>query len=137
MAVERGDYMRALRAVGAIVIGAIVVVGCQVGAPPTQALKEVRLQLQSEPQAQFAGYFAADREGYYAAEGLKVNFLRGGADILPHLVGSDANGPEFTISWVPKVPEIRARGQSDLVDIAQVFQRSGTRSVDRKSTRLH
>ena len=28
-----------------------------------------QLQLQWAPQAQFAGYFAADREGYYAAEG--------------------------------------------------------------------
>jgi NitT/TauT family transport system substrate-binding protein len=30
---------------------------------------------------------------------------------------------------VPKVLEVRAKGQSDLVDIAQVFQRAGTRSV--------
>ena len=97
--------------------------------PAASNLKEVRLQLQWEPQAQFAGYFAADREGYYAAEGLKVNFARGGADITPHVVGSDPGGPEFTIAWVPKVLEIRAKGQSDLVNIAQIFQRSGTRSV--------
>ena len=121
--------MHVLRAFGAFLVGAIVVVGCQAGAPPTQALKEVRLQLQWEPQAQFAGYFAADKEGYYAAEGLRVNFLRGGAEILPHVVGSDPNGPEFTISWVPKVLEVRAKDQSDLVNIAQIFQRSGTRSV--------
>jgi NitT/TauT family transport system substrate-binding protein len=89
----------------------------------------VRLQLQWEPQAQFAGYFAADREGYYAEEGLQVEFLRGGADVLPHVVGSDPNGPEFTISWVPKVLEQRVNADSDLIDIAQVFQRSGTRSV--------
>ena len=91
---------------------------------------EVSLQLQWEPQAQFAGYFAADREGYYAAEGLHVTILRGGAEIIPQNVGSDPNGPEFTISWVPKVLEVRANeSASDLVDIAQVFQRSGTRSV--------
>jgi NitT/TauT family transport system substrate-binding protein len=97
--------------------------------PAASNLKEVKLQLQWEPQAQFAGYFAADREGYYAAEGLKVNFLKGGALITPHVVGSDPNGPEFTISWVPKVLEVRSKGQSDLVDIGQIFQRSGTRSV--------
>ena len=55
--------------------------------------------------------------------------LRGGAEIIPQVVGSDPNGPEFTISWVPKVLEVRANGQSDLVNIAQIFQRSGTRSV--------
>jgi NitT/TauT family transport system substrate-binding protein len=117
------DLRRSLALVGVV---ALLAVGCNTG---TANLKEVKLQLQWEPQAQFAGYFAADREGFYAAEGLKVNFLRGGADITPHVVGSDPNGPEFTISWVPKVLELRSKGQSDLVDIAQIFQRSGTRSV--------
>jgi NitT/TauT family transport system substrate-binding protein len=121
------DLKRSLALVGVV---ALMAAGCNTG---TSNLKEVKLQLQWEPQAQFAGYFAADREGFYAAEGLKVTFLRGGADITPHVVGSDPNGPEFTISWVPKVLEIRAKGQSDLVDIAQVFQRSGTRSVSWKA----
>ena len=98
-------------------------------APSSGSLTEVSLQLQWAPQAQFAGYFAADREGYYADEGLHVTMLPAGPDVFPHVVGSDANGPEFTISWVPKVLEVRANGQSDLVNIAQVFQRSGTRSV--------
>ena len=52
----------------------------------------------------------------------------GGPDVVPQQVGSAADGPEFTISWVPKVLEARESG-SDLVDIAQVFQRSGTLSV--------
>ncbi len=109
---------------------ALLMVGCNTG---SSNLKEVKLQLQWAPQAQFAGYFAADREGFYAAQGLKVNILKGGPDVIPQTVGSDPNGPEFTIAWVPKVLEIRAKGQSDLVDIAQVFQRSGTRSVSWKS----
>src|SRR3954466_4827169 len=102
------------------------------GSQPAQgssAPASVKLQLQWAPQAQFAGYFAADREGYYAAEGLTVEMLPGGPDVVPQLVGSDPAGPEFTISWVPKVLEVRGKGQSDLVDIAQMFQRSGTRSV--------
>jgi NitT/TauT family transport system substrate-binding protein len=89
----------------------------------------VSLQLQWAPQAQFAGYFAADREGYYAEEGLTVEILPGGPDVIPQVVGSDPAGPEFTISWVPKVLEVRGQDQSDLVNIAQIFQRSGTRSV--------
>jgi NitT/TauT family transport system substrate-binding protein len=116
------------RTLGMVIMLAAVVAACS-GAPPVSQLKQVSLQLQWEPQAQFAGYFAADREGYYAAEGLKVNLLRGGAEIIPQVVGSDPAGPEFTIAWVPKVLEVRAKGQSDLVDIAQIFQRSGTRSV--------
>jgi NitT/TauT family transport system substrate-binding protein len=111
------------------VVAAIFVAACQAAAPTQAPLKTVSLQLQWAPQAQFAGYFAADREGYYAAQGLKVNFINGGPDVVPQTVGSDPAGPEFTISWVPKVLEVRAKGQSDLVDIAQVFQRAGTRSV--------
>ena len=88
----------------------------------------VRLQLQWAPQAQFAGYFAAQELGYYAEEGLEVQILDGGPDVIPQQVGSAEDGPEFTISWVPKVLEAREAG-SDLVNIAQVFQRSGTLSV--------
>jgi NitT/TauT family transport system substrate-binding protein len=88
----------------------------------------VRLQLQWTPQAQFAGYFAADKQGYFADEGLTVDILDGGPTIVPQQVGSAPDGPEFTISWVPKVLEAREQG-SDLVDIAQIFQRSGTLSV--------
>src|SRR5688572_9357270 len=88
----------------------------------------VQLQLQWAPQAQFAGYFAAVEQGYYAEENLDVEILDGGPDVVPQQVGSAPDGPEFTISWVPKVLEARAAG-SDLVNIAQIFQRSGTLSV--------
>src|SRR3954470_20450214 len=102
------------KSLGILAVLGLVFSACNVGAP---AQKTVSLQLQWAPQAQFAGYFAADREGYYAAQGLKVNFIPGGPDVVPQQVGSDPAGPEFTISWVPKVLEVRANGQSDLVDI--------------------
>ena len=92
---------------------------------------KVRLQLQWVPQAQFAGYFAAKEQGYFDAENLDVEFVDGGPTVVPQQVGSAADGPEFTISWVPKVLEARESG-SDLVNIAQIFQRSGTRSVSWK-----
>jgi len=93
----------------------------------------VRLQLQWVPQAQFAGYFAAEKQGYFAAENLTVQVVPGGPDVIPQAVGTQPNGPEFTISWVPKVLEAR-EGGSDLVDIAQIFQRSGTLSVSWKDS---
>ena len=106
-------------------------------APSTAAAApaSVRLQLQWVPQAQFAGYFAADKQGYFAAENLTVQILPGGPDVVPQAVGSQPTGPEFTISWVPKVLEAR-EGGSDLVDIAQIFQRSGTLSVSWKSSNI-
>jgi NitT/TauT family transport system substrate-binding protein len=95
---------------------------------PDGETASVRLQLQWAPQAQFAGYFAAQELGYYTDEGLEVEILDGGPDVVPQQVGSAEDGPEFTISWVPKVLEARESG-SDLVNIAQIFQRSGTLSV--------
>ena len=106
---------------------------------PSQAAApaEVRLQLQWAPQAQFAGYFAAVEQGYYDAAGIKLTIVPGGPDVIPQAAGSAADGPEFTISWVPKVLEARiGNPASDLVDIAQVFQRSGTLSVSWKSSNI-
>ena len=58
-----------------------------------------------------------------------------GPTVVPQQVGSAPDGPEFTISWVPKVLEAREAG-SDLVNIAQIFQRSGTLSVSWKDTNI-
>ena len=91
-------------------------------------LETVRLQLQWVPQAQFGGYFAAQELGYYEEEGLNVELVDGGPDVIPQQVGSAPDGPEFTISWVPKVLQAREE-ESDLVNIAQIFQGAGTLSV--------
>ncbi len=106
--------------------------------PPASAPAEmtpVRLQLQWAPQAQFAGYFAAKDQGYYEAAGLDVTIMDGGPTVVPQQVGSAPDGPEFTISWVPKVLEAR-EADSDLVNIAQIFQRSGTLSVSWKDSNI-
>lgn len=131
----------ALAAVASFVVGA-----CSSGtassapsAAPSGAagLDEVRLQLQWVPQAQFAGYFAALEQGYYEANGIKLTIVPGGPDVIPQQAGSAADGPEFTISWVPKVLEARiGNPASDLVDIAQIFQRSGTLSVSWKDSNI-
>jgi NitT/TauT family transport system substrate-binding protein len=88
----------------------------------------VRLQLQWTDQAQFAGYYAAVEQGYYDDVALTVEILPGGGTIVPQQVGSAPDGPEFTIAWMPKVLEAREAG-SDLVHLAQIFQRSATLSV--------
>jgi NitT/TauT family transport system substrate-binding protein len=106
-------------------------------APPSEgaALTTVRLQLQWYPQAQFSGYFAAIEQGYYAAENLDVRWVSGGGTIAPQTVGSQPDGPEFTIAWQPKVLQAREAG-SNLVNIAQIFQRSGTLSVSWKDSNI-
>jgi NitT/TauT family transport system substrate-binding protein len=108
------------------------------GAPSAStAADAVRLQLQWVPQAQFAGYFAAKEQGYFAEENLDVSLVSGGPDVIPQVAGSAADGPEFTIAWVPKVLQVReGTPPSDLVNIAQIFQRSGTLSVSWKDSNI-
>jgi NitT/TauT family transport system substrate-binding protein len=90
-------------------------------------MEKVRLQLQWFTQAQFAGYFAAVDQGFYANEGLDVEILQGGVDIVPQQV-LGAGSAEFALSWVPKALVSREEG-IDIVNVAQVFERSGTLEV--------
>ena len=63
-------------------------------------LEEVSLQLQWVSQAQFAGYYAAVAECYYVDEGLDVNIVEGGVDIVPQDVLASGD-VDYAISWVP------------------------------------
>lgn len=100
------------------------------GIVPSMAQDElipVRLQLQWVAQSQFAGYFAALDLGFYEEAGLDVTILEGAVEIVPQQVVA-SGGAEFGIAWVPKVLASNEEG-ANLVNIAQIFQRSGTLQV--------
>ena len=90
----------------------------------------VSLQLQWVTQAQFAGYFAAQDQGFYAAQCLDVTIVEGGVDIVPQQQLADG-AVDFALSWVPKALASREAG-ANIVNIAQIFQRSGTLQVSFK-----
>jgi NitT/TauT family transport system substrate-binding protein len=90
----------------------------------------VRLQLQWVAQSQFAGYFVAHDEGFYEDECLDVEILEGAVDIVPQQVLA-TGGAEFGLAWVPKALVSR-EADADIVNIAQVFERSGTLEVSLK-----
>ena len=92
-----------------------------------EELIPVRLQLQWVTQSQFAGYFAAVDQGFYRDEGLDVTILEGAVDIVPQQVVASGQA-EFGLAWVPKALVSNEEG-AGLVNIAQVFQRSGTLQV--------
>jgi NitT/TauT family transport system substrate-binding protein len=101
-------------------------------APKT--MTKVKLQLQWFKQAQFAGYMAAVDQGFYKNAGLDLEIIEGGVDIVPQKVLGDG-GADFAISWVPKALQSR-EGGIDIVNIGQVFQRSGTRQVSFKDKNI-
>jgi NitT/TauT family transport system substrate-binding protein len=88
----------------------------------SQALTKVSLAIGPVTNAEFAGYVAAQVLGYYSSLGLEVSLVNTDPATRSY-VGT--TGPEFTIADVPDVLAAREHG-SDLVDIAQIFQRSGT-----------
>jgi len=95
------------------------------GAPG--AAQKVTLQLQWFTQGQFAGYFAAVEQGFYAKQGLDVEIKEGGVDIVPQTVLAQGQA-DYAIAWVPKALASREQG-AGITDVAQVFQRSGTYQV--------
>ena len=92
----------------------------------------VTLQLKWVTQAQFAGYYAAEEQGYYADENLDVTIKPGGPDITPEQVVASGQA-EFGIDWLPALLAARDQG-GDLVNIAQVFARSGMLEVTHKDS---
>jgi ABC-type nitrate/sulfonate/bicarbonate transport system permease component len=87
----------------------------------------VKLQLQWFAQGQFAGYYAALAEGYYEEEGLDVEIVEGGVDIVPQTQLA-TGAADFAIAWVPKALASREQGEA-ITNIGQIFQRSGTLQV--------
>jgi NitT/TauT family transport system substrate-binding protein len=97
------------------------------GGGDCETTDQVSLQLQWFIQAQFAGYFAAQEQGFYTDQCLDVTIVEGGVDIVPQQQLADG-AVDFALAWVPKALASREAG-ANIVNIAQVFQRSGTLQV--------
>jgi NitT/TauT family transport system substrate-binding protein len=110
-----------------LTIAALVLAACAPAAAPPAELTKVTIQLQWVTQSQFAGYYAAKAKGFYADEGLDVTIKEGAVDIVPQQVLATGQS-EFAVAWVPKALVTREQG-AKIVNIAQVFQRSGTLQV--------
>ncbi|WP_312034553.1 ABC transporter substrate-binding protein [Actinoplanes sp. TBRC 11911] len=96
------------------------------------ALTPVKLQLQWFYQAQFAGYIAAVDQGFYKEQGLDVQLLEGGVDIVPQTVLAQGKA-DYAVAWVPKALASREQG-AGITDVGQIFGRSGTYQVAWKNS---
>ena len=95
----------------------------------------VKLQLQWFTQAQFAGYFAAVDQGFYEA---RVSTSRSSKAVSTSCRRrcSPTAQVDFALAWVPKALASREAG-ADIVNVGQVFQRSGTLQVSFKDEEHH
>lgn len=88
-----------------------------------QDMDEVTLQLKWVTQAQFAGYYVAEEQGFYEEENLDVTIKPGGPDIAPEQVIA-GGGADVIVTWMAAALAARERGVP-LVNIAQPFSSGG------------
>ena len=115
------------------ILGAAALAGALVlAASGGQAADKLTLQLKWVTQAQFAGYFVAKDKGFYKEVGLDVTIKPGGPDINPSQVIA-GGGADVVLDWMPSALATREKGVP-LVNIAQVFQKSGLMLTCRKDS---
>jgi NitT/TauT family transport system substrate-binding protein len=127
------------RRLSALALGVmlLIVAACNGSSAPSAssaALTPVKFQLQWVAQSQFAGYYAAIDQGYYKALGLDVTLLLGGPNVNNVQVVA-TGGADIGTAWLPNMLQSR-EGGTDLVSIAQIFQRSGTRMASFKAASI-
>lgn len=114
--------MKTITKVPAVMLLAIALLAAcrpqEVKKPPD----EVTVQLRWTHQAQFAGLYAADQKGYYAAEGLAVTFVEGGADVDLHKPVLDGTA-QFGVAGAETLITARAEGKP-LRAVATIYRRS-------------
>ena len=120
---------------GLAIWAAIGSAGATPAARGSAKLTKVTLQLKWVAQAQFAGYYAAKAKGYYKQQGLDVSLKVGGPDIIPETVVAGGQA-QFGLDWLPSLMSSRDKGV-DLVNIAQVFTRSGLTLISWKDTGIN
>ncbi|WJK35314.1 ABC transporter substrate-binding protein [Solwaraspora sp. WMMA2065] len=125
---------RRMAAAAALTGAALLISACgtadeepEAGGGATDGTTTVKVQLQWFFQAQFAGYIAAVEKGFYEEEGLDVELLEGGVDIVPQTVLAQGQA-DYAIAWVPKALASREQG-AQITDVGQIFARSGTYQV--------
>jgi len=101
----------------------------------SQKLTTLTFQLKWVTQAQFAGYYAADAKGYYKKAGLDVKIRVGGPDIIPEQVVAGGQA-QLGLDWLPSLMSARDQG-TKLVNISQVFTRSGMTEITWKSSGIN
>jgi NitT/TauT family transport system substrate-binding protein len=118
-----------------VAVAALTFASLGTAKPAAATADKVTLQLKWVPQAQFAGYYAAAAKGYYKDFGLDVTLKPGGPDITPEQVVVSGQA-QFGVDWLPSLLATRDKN-GDIVNIAQVFTRSGMTEITWKSSGIN
>ena len=124
---RRGHLWRVVAALVAVL--AVIAAACSGDSDDGDAaeLTPITLQLQWFTQGQFCGYYAGIDQGYYADRGLELTIYEGGVDIVPQTVVANGDA-DYAVAFTVRGLASREAG-APLTQVAQIFQRSGTRQV--------
>jgi NitT/TauT family transport system substrate-binding protein len=104
-----------------VVTVSLILAACAPKAAPQADLTPLTVQLQWIHQSQFAGLYAADTNGFYADEGLKVTFIEGGP--TEHIQSVVDGTAQFGIANADQLILKRIENEP-LTAIATVYRRS-------------
>ncbi len=116
-----------MRKLGIVVAAALVLMLVLGAAVTAQDATPVTVVMKWVPQAQFAGYYAAAALGYYEEEGLDVTIVPAGVDINPQQLLASGEA-QFIVDWMGNALATKEAG-GDLINVAQIYQRSGMRQI--------
>ncbi len=115
----------------------VLLTACSAGpsGTPTPASEPVKLQLQWVTQAQFAGYYVALAQGWYAEEGIDLTIIPGGPDLssMDLVVG---RGADFGTALLSDLI-VGIQSGKPLVSVAQIQQQNGLLLLARKSSGIN
>ncbi|MBS3788783.1 ABC transporter substrate-binding protein [Candidatus Bipolaricaulota bacterium] len=102
----------------------VLLVGCG-GSNEKKEVDEVTVQLKWVHQAQFAGFYAAVKEGFYAAKNIDADLEPGGPDLPPDKIIENLlkGQTDFAVVGGDQLLASRFRGQP-VVAISVVFQKN-------------
>lgn len=113
----------------ALCLAAMLLVLVRVGPARAQERRSYSLLLQWLPQAQFAGYYAAEAQGLYALHGLEVTLLPGGPDKVVSDYLEDRK-TDFGTMFLSTAVERHAAG-IPLVNVGQIIRHSALMLIAR------
>ncbi len=111
----------------ALLLLALSLIACTPTTAPAQPLTPITVQLLWTHNAQFAGFYAAEKKGYYADEGLAVALLEGGPTV-DYLTPIANGAAQFGDAGADELILARAVGKPLRV-LATIYRRSPTAFV--------
>ncbi|NTW08893.1 MAG: ABC transporter substrate-binding protein, partial [Anaerolineaceae bacterium] len=125
--------MKTLRFVSILLIASFALVACGGSNVPVEpVLTPITLQLQWVTQAQFAGYYVALENGWYAEEGIDLTIIPGGPDQNGiDLVSSGTR--DFGTALLADLA-VAVQNDKQVIGISQVQQNNGLLLIAKKAS---